>query len=149
MTLARDEDRRAAIVLAARRWIGTPYVHQASLIGVGCDCLGLVRGVWRDVVGQEPEQAAAYQPDWAEAGARETLLMAARRHFLPVEGDTWRTGDVLLFRWRSNCAAKHVAIATSDTHMVHAHDGASVCEVNVGRHWRKRLAGVFAFPQAR
>ena len=29
------------------RWIGTPYRHQASLKGVGCDCLGLVRGVWR------------------------------------------------------------------------------------------------------
>ena len=40
---------RADIVAAARRWVGTPYVHQASLIHVGCDCLGLVRGVWRDV----------------------------------------------------------------------------------------------------
>ncbi|MGZ9409986.1 MAG: peptidase P60, partial [Methylocystis sp.] len=42
---------RADIVAAARRWRGTPYVHQASLMQVGCDCLGLVRGVWRDVIG--------------------------------------------------------------------------------------------------
>jgi NlpC/P60 family putative phage cell wall peptidase len=38
---------RAQIVVATRDWIGTPYQHQASLKGVGCDCLGLVRGVWR------------------------------------------------------------------------------------------------------
>ena len=47
--------RRAEIVRAARSWIGTPYRHQASLKGVGCDCLGLLRGVWREVVGAEPE----------------------------------------------------------------------------------------------
>ena len=38
---------RAAIVAEARAWIGTRYRHQASVKGVGCDCLGLVRGVWR------------------------------------------------------------------------------------------------------
>src|SRR4051812_32701629 len=45
---------RAAIVAEARDWIGTRYRHQASLKGVGCDCLGLVRGVWRACVGDEP-----------------------------------------------------------------------------------------------
>jgi len=40
----------------ARSWIGTPYVHQASVKGVGCDCLGLLRGVWRELVGAEPEK---------------------------------------------------------------------------------------------
>ena len=33
------------IVMAARGWIGTPYVHQASCRGAGADCLGLIRGV--------------------------------------------------------------------------------------------------------
>jgi cell wall-associated NlpC family hydrolase len=28
------------IIAAARSWIGTPYCHQASLKGVGCDCSG-------------------------------------------------------------------------------------------------------------
>jgi NlpC/P60 family putative phage cell wall peptidase len=46
---------RTTIVAEARSWIGTPYRHQASLKGVGCDCLGLVRGVWRAVLGAEPE----------------------------------------------------------------------------------------------
>ena len=91
---------RARIVAAARRWIGTPYLHQASLLHVGCDCLGLVRGVWREVIGDEPETTPPYGPDWAEALGRETLLEAARRHFTPVALADYRPGDTLLFRFR-------------------------------------------------
>ena len=32
------------VVIEARRWIGTPFVHGARLRGVGCDCIGLVFG---------------------------------------------------------------------------------------------------------
>src|SRR5688572_25297534 len=63
--------RRDQIVAAARDWIGTPYRHQASLKGVGCDCLGLVRGVWREHYGAEPEAPPPYRADWAETGAVE------------------------------------------------------------------------------
>jgi len=35
------------VVAAARAWLGTPYRHRASVRGAGCDCLGLLRGVWR------------------------------------------------------------------------------------------------------
>ena len=50
---------RTRIIAEARAWIGTPYRHQASLQGVGCDCLGLVRGVWRALHGAEPEATPA------------------------------------------------------------------------------------------
>jgi len=63
--------RGARIVDAARGWIGTPYRHQAACRGAGCDCLGLVRGVWRELVGPEPERLPPYAPDWAEAGTGE------------------------------------------------------------------------------
>jgi NlpC/P60 family putative phage cell wall peptidase len=113
---------------------------------VGCDCLGLIRGVWREVVGPEPEKPPPYSPDWAEANGLETLFAAARRHFLEVDLASFREGDVLLFRFRDNLPAKHLAIATSATHMVHAHEGARVAEVAIGDHWRRRLANAFAFP---
>jgi NlpC/P60 family putative phage cell wall peptidase len=51
---------RNTIIAEARSWIGTPYHHQAALKGVGCDCLGLVRGVWRAVYGADPEHPPAY-----------------------------------------------------------------------------------------
>lgn len=144
MSVSRED-----IIAAARRWIDTPYLHQASLIHVGCDCLGLVRGVWREVVGEEPERAPPYTADWAEAQGAETLLDAARRHFEPVAPGAFRAGDVLAFRFRTHLPAKHLGIATSATHMVHAHSGAAVSEVAIGAHWRKCLAGAFAFPGLR
>jgi NlpC/P60 family putative phage cell wall peptidase len=138
---------RAAIVAEARQWIGTPYRHQASLKGIGCDCLGLVRGIWRGSVGGEPEQPGPYAPDWAEAQGEERVLQAASRHLIAT--DAIRPGDVLLFRWRAHSIAKHAAIAASETTMIHAHDGAAVCEVALAHWWRRRLAGSFSFPGVR
>ena len=71
---------RADIVAEARAWIGTPYRHQASLAGVGADCLGLVRGVWRGLNGRDAEAPPPYSRDWAEALGEETLIAAADRH---------------------------------------------------------------------
>jgi NlpC/P60 family putative phage cell wall peptidase len=133
----------ALIIAEARSWIGTPYRHQASLKGVGCDCLGLLRGVWRGVVGAEPELPPPYAPDWAEAGA-DALMAAARRHLLAMHAV--EPGCVLLFRWRDGLPAKHCAIATSAATMIHAHDGACVAEVAFRPWWQRHLAGVFAFP---
>jgi NlpC/P60 family putative phage cell wall peptidase len=137
-------NRAPVIVAAARGWIGTPYRHQASLKGVGCDCLGLLRGVWREVMGAEPEAPPPYAPDWAEAGA-DTLAAAARRHLVEIAGPV-EAGHVLLFRWRDGLAAKHCAIATSRDTMIHAHDGACVAEVTFRPWWQRHVAGVFAFP---
>ncbi|MBN9041241.1 MAG: peptidase P60 [Rhizobiales bacterium 62-47] len=137
---------RAAIVAEAREWIGTRYRHQASVKGVGCDCLGLVRGVWRACIGDEPELPPPYAADWAEAGGEETLAAAALRHLTPIPIASFGAGDVLLFRWRAGFIAKHVAIAIEGGGMIHAHDGASVCEVALAPWWHRRLAYAFRFP---
>jgi NlpC/P60 family putative phage cell wall peptidase len=137
---------RQLIVAETRDWIGTPYRHQASLKGVGCDCLGLVRGVWRGLIGHEPERAPPYAPDWAEAASGEFLADAAARHLVAIDRDAFGEGDVVLFRWRNNLPAKHAAIVTAADMMVHAHDGAAVTEVALAPWWRRRLAYVFRFP---
>jgi NlpC/P60 family putative phage cell wall peptidase len=139
---------RARIVAEARRWIGTPYRHQASLRGVGCDCLGLVRGVWREVIGAEAERPPAYTPDWAEALQRDTLLIAARTHMREVAVEAARPGDVLLFRLRPGAMAKHLAILTEADAMLHAAEGAPAAEAPLCAWWRRRIAAAFAFPGA-
>jgi NlpC/P60 family putative phage cell wall peptidase len=137
-----------AIVAEARRWIGTPYRHAASVRGVGCDCLGLVRGVWRALYGDEPEPTPVYSADWAEATRRETLRDTAARHMGERPRDAAAAGDLLLFRWREGLPAKHCGIATGEGRMVHAHDGARVVEIDLGL-WRPRLAYVYRFPNVR
>lgn len=137
---------RAAIVAAARGWIGTPYRHQASLRGVGCDCLGLVRGVWRELYGVEPEPVGPYAPDWALSTQAEPLLDAAHRIGAARDAAAIAPGDVLLFRWRARLPASHLGLAVTATTMIHAHDGACVAEAPIHVSWRRRLAGVFALP---
>lgn len=144
--MVRVSVTRAAIVAEARAWIGTPYRHQASLKGVGCDCLGLVRGVWRALYGTEPEAPPPYAADWAEAATGELLAEAALRHLVPVAREDIVPGDVLLFRWRARLAAKHLGIVTAAGRMVHAHDGAAVAEVALAPWWRRRIAYAFGFP---
>ena len=136
---------REAVVAAARGWLGTPYLHQASLRGAGCDCLGLLRGVWREVMGVEPERPGPYSPDWAEAGAGDDLVAAARRHLVEIDRADAGPGDVLLFRWRAGLPAKHVAILSAPGIIIHAHDGIAVTEVPLGL-WRRRIAAAFRFP---
>ncbi len=136
------------VVAAARSWIGTPYRHQASLKGVGCDCLGLVRGVWRELYGSEPELPPAYQPDWAERSGEDRLRDAARRHFgaeIPVA--EMRPGDLLLFCWRPDLPAKHAGILSAGDRFIHAYEQAAVIESALVPSWRRRIAGVFRFPQ--
>jgi NlpC/P60 family putative phage cell wall peptidase len=73
------------------------------------------------------------------------LADAAGRHLMAIDRDTFREGDVLLFRWRNNLPAKHAAIVTANNLMVHAHDGAAVTEVALAPWWRRRLAYAFRF----
>lgn len=137
---------RAAIVAAARGWIGTPYLHQASLKGAGSDCLGLVRGVWREVVGPEPEPPPPYSPDWAEALGREAMLEACRRWLVDVTDDrVIAPGDVIVFRWRPDVPAKHAAIAVDAGSIIHAYQGHAVQEVALPQAWVRKVAGIFEF----
>lgn len=148
MTAARSADAasRQSIVAEARRWLGTPYVHQASTIGAGCDCLGLVRGVWRARIGPEPEEAPPYTPDWAESSGRETLLDTARRHLVEIRVAEAREGSVLLFRWRPDMPVKHAGIVSSPGRMIHAYERSGVVEAAIGPTWRRRVFAAFDFP---
>ncbi|MEM9780855.1 MAG: NlpC/P60 family protein [Pseudomonadota bacterium] len=141
------------VVAVARRWIGTPYHHQASREQVGTDCLGLVRGIWREVIGPEPERVPAYSPHWAETGRVEALLVAARRRMAEIDPAEAAPGDILAFRMREKGIAKHVGIlVTGDCRsgrIVHAYEGHAVCETAIGPSWARRLAGAFRFPKGR
>lgn len=143
----RRASQRDDVVDEVRSWLGTPYHHQASLKHVGCDCLGLLRGVWRGVMGPEPEAMVPYTPDWGTATGDETLLDAARRHLVARQpGEAIHWGDVLVFRMRRTAIAKHCGILVSAQRFVHAYEKAGVVEVNMSDWWRRHTAGVFAFP---
>lgn len=136
---------RACLVAEARRWIGTPYQHQASVRGAGCDCLGLIRGLWRATHGTEAEAVPAYGPDWSETAGTEALWCALDRHLAPV-GGAMRSGQVLLFRMRAGSVAKHLGIV-SDTvpnaRFIHAYSGHGVVESPLSPPWARRIVARF------
>ena len=143
MTMHQDAQR---IIIEARGWIGTPYIHQASAKGQGADCLGLIRGVWRSIFGEEPETMPAYSPDWGEIDGEETMLNAAKRHFRPLAIEDLCPGDLVIFRRKQVVIAKHAGILTSNQHFIHAFERAGVVETTLGNQWRRRIAAGFRFP---
>jgi NlpC/P60 family putative phage cell wall peptidase len=134
------------VVAIARAWIGTPYRHQASLKGVGCDCLGLLRGVWRELFGAEPEGLPAYSPDWAEATGAETLYMALGRHLHEIPIAAIAPGDIALFRMMRHGPAKHCGIVAEKggaLTLIHTRQNKRVSEEAFSPLWQKKLAYAF------
>lgn len=136
---------REQIIAAARAWIGTPYQHQASCRGAGSDCLGLIRGVWRDLYGSEPEQAPPYAMDWA-ADEQELMREAAHRHLLEISIEEVSPADVLLFRMARGAPARHAGILSAPGRIIHACNGHAVREEAIGP-WGRRIAYAFRFPE--
>jgi NlpC/P60 family putative phage cell wall peptidase len=134
-------------VAAARSWLGTPYHDQGSVRGVGCDCFGLARGVWREVVGPEPFPIPPYSRDWGETGACELLAEGARTCMIEVAASEARPGALLLFRMRSGAIAKHVGILTEAERFIHAYERLGVIEEPLTSPWRRRIAFAFLFPR--
>ena len=137
---------RTHIVTLARGWLGTPYHHRASVRQAGCDCIGLVRGLWRELYGSEPPDIGPYTGEWAEATSNEALLLGARQHLREIPRATAQPGDVLIIRLRQNAVAKHAGVLTEGHRMIHAQEGVPVSEVHLGSWWRRHIAGAFVLP---
>ena len=134
------------VIAAARSWLGTPYHDQASLKGIGCDCLGLARGVWREVVGPEPFPIPPHSRDWGETGSREVLAEGARQMMIEVEPAQAPPGALVLFRMMPRSIAKHVGILTAPNSFIHAYERLGVIEQPLTPSWRRRIAFAFLFP---
>ncbi len=93
---------REEIVFEARTWIGTPWRHNAAVKGVGCDCAGIIRGVYialgigfggRDVSswpGIEKFLSYSMKPDG------RLLQAGCEQYLIPVAQHAMRPGDIAL-----------------------------------------------------
>ncbi len=143
-------ERGHEVLSEARSWLGTPYRHQGRCRGAGADCLGLVLGVWQEVIGPLPEIPPSYSADWGEMGRQEVLWDAALRHLCCVGPADVQIGDVLLFRMMPNAIAKHLGIQSADGAMaqfIHAYSGRGVVEPRLSGFWERALCARFRFPK--
>ncbi|MBK5926035.1 peptidase [Rhodobaculum claviforme] len=139
----------ADVVAQARGWVGTPWCHGAACRGAGADCLGLVRGLWREIRPDEVPSVPPYPPDWAEVGPPDRLVAGLARSLVCCAGRTPAPGDVLVFRLSARGPAKHLGVLTEagpQARFVHACSGHGVVEAALSAPWRRRIVARFAFP---
>lgn len=134
------------VIKLARTWIGTPYHHQASVKGVGVDCVGLVRGVYRELYGRNPDEVINYSADWGDSNGNEDMVAAAYKYLEPVSLSAMQPGNVILIRWKSHRVAKHSMILTGDRRAIHAYNRSPVTEINLSQWWMDKIIYAFAFP---
>lgn len=142
-----SSEQSEAFVSIARSWLGTPYHHQGATKGSGCDCLGLIRGVYEEYIGHELPKPPAYTRTWGESDGQELMLQAASQHLNIRDKASWfplQIADILIFRLRRGSVAKHAAIYLGDNRIIHSLEGIGVCEVNLIPLWEKKIAGVFS-----
>lgn len=131
---------------AALEWLGTPYRHQASRIGVGCDCLGLVRGVWRGLYGKEPQLTPPYLRSPRDRLGAGALLDAAESHFAHAMGAP-QPGMLMLFRLLPQLPPRHCGILVAPNLFVHAQERLGVIAVPFDENWRRKLHSAHIFPE--
>lgn len=141
--------RRQAIVAVARRFIGTPFVHQQRSPGVGIDCVGVLICAAK-LLGLRHEDFREYGREADGAKLEEFLARHCRR--VPV--DEFLPGHALAFWFEKRDHYQHVAVATGPNSMVHAHSmysGGAVREESIDGDageqrafsWRDRILSVW------
>ena len=138
---------RLDAVAEARRWLDTPFHHQDSVKGVGCDCIGLIKGVGTAL------QLVDYNPasPLAQAFANYSMLPNSRRM---REGlATWLVeipvpdavlGDIYFMAWGRE--PQHVALVT-DIGIIHSYSGVGkVVEHALDESWRRRIIASYRYP---
>ena len=140
--------RRARRSCALRgRGSARPIIIRRACAGVGADCLGLVRGVWRELYGCDAEAPPAYSRDWAEAAAARRMLAAARA--APACDRAGRRPAPATC-WSSACAPARSPStrrsSASATTMIHAMEGAPPARSRCRRGGGGASPAAFAFP---
>lgn len=144
---------RAEVVAEARRWIGTPYVHQGRQRGIACDCAGLIGGV-AVALGLLPADwwETAFDPEfagYARVPDGDALLHIAARFLTPIEPAQAGPGDVVLIRWRRDpqhfgLVADHPEGGLSVIHA--ASQQGRVLEQGLREAWQRRMVGAYRLP---
>lgn len=139
---------RHVIAEEARQWVGTRWAHQASLKGVGADCIGLVVGV---AAACGVAEAAAFRsaPEYRGYGREpdpSLLLAGCERWLNRVMLWEARLGDVLVFRFLFE--PQHFALVSREDpqYIVHSYAQARrVVENRLDDTWRTRRLRAYRF----
>ena len=140
---------RNEIIVEARSWIGTKWQHQASLKGVACDCIGLVRGVHREITGISIADTVNY-PQTAFYYCREEKMYPEMQNYLQeIPVSEAKPGDILTFAMKERFPDHHLGIISYDGFFIHAYGDVGikkVVEMRIDANWQNCIRHAFCFP---
>jgi NlpC/P60 family putative phage cell wall peptidase len=139
---------RAEIIVEARTWIGTRWHHQASRKGVGCDCIGLVAAVARElgIDGAAEYDAALEVRGYGRSPDPKMLIEAADRFLRRIADDTARPGDILVMRFTEDPQHFALVVSVYPWRIVHAYAQARrVVEHQLDNVWRARVMRAYSY----
>lgn len=111
---------RAQIVAEASTWIGTPFQHAQHCKRKGCDCIGLIIGVFQQLGCLAPDYIAPrYSQQWHAHKNEELLMRYALDAGFTVKNADPEPGDVLIFKYGRVCS--HSGIYMGNDSFVHAY----------------------------
>lgn len=141
---------RQQIADEARTWVGTPYQHQQSLKGIAVDCIGLIRGVARNVGLDDPFSSGnAREYEGYSRMPNAMLLIQACDEFMNrIKQSEATLGDVLLFNFidRGIGDPQHFGLVSQTypvQYMIHSLAPFRVVEHVIDGNWRKRIIGAY------
>jgi cell wall-associated NlpC family hydrolase len=102
----------------ALQWVGTPFVWGQSQKGVGCDCKGLVQGVFRELGRPEADSFYATFSNYRVDRPVPSDLLVEGMGKLFDRVEAMEPGDILLLK--HNAHPGHMAIFVGDGRAVHA-----------------------------
>ncbi len=143
---------KTKIVLAARKYVDVPFVHQGRS-EYGVDCLGLLMLVAQqlDLQGNDGELLANYDNlNYSKNPNVKDLRLMLEKYLTPK--DNAEIGDIGLFEIDSN--AQHLAIISdygekylnnNSLGIIHAYQNVGrVVEHNFSVNWQRRLVQLFS-----
>lgn len=137
---------RAEVVTEARKWLETPFHHQARLRGVGVDCIGLVIGVARALALVSPEFDIV---GYSRTPDGKTLMLLAGLHMRRLDaGDPLLPGHIVVVDFAAH--PQHFGIVAErggNLSMIHAAGKiGKVIETRLWFHPGMRFAAAFELP---
>lgn len=138
----------ADVVAEARRWLGTPWVHQAALRGIATDCLGLVAGVGLalELPGADRWRGDTRMRGYSRAPNPKLMLQVCGEYLDPIARNDVQPGDILLMRFDE--APQHFAILSCarPPRIVHAYAGIGrVTENGLDAVWLARVVRAYRY----
>jgi cell wall-associated NlpC family hydrolase len=119
---------RHRVVAEALSWQKTPYLHEARLKDIGCDCITLLAGVFENagLIARVPIEH--YPQDWMHHRDAERYMEGLMQYAGEIARSP-QPGDIAL--WKFGRCYSHGAIVIEWPLVLHARPGCGVVQENV------------------